>query len=133
MIQQERMPTRRVPGTLVLAITNLIAFCVVFTPGAWSTVPALRYLNVPWLEVLLISMFLVSAILLFLSTVLRRWSLFNVGTVFSVFVWGNVCGSIFLTFLFNDGVSFIAVGMTFFVLAGQLSMALVPMSPLADK
>lgn len=120
-----RFHWRRVPGTLALAIANLIATFVYLDVGASARAPVVARLggSVTWGFA-----FGLSAAFLFAAILTRRWSLLNVGSVLSLFAWTATSSSIFLLWLTGVGyVSTITLALIWWMFAGQFAMLVTPL------
>jgi len=123
-----KIPLRRLPGIVVLGITNLIAGLFVFDVEVFSEAFIRVYLTsmVP-LEVWSI-FFFSSGLSLVFSGFYRRWWVFNIGATLSLFLWGAISTSIFVS-LFTDRAepSPITLAMAWWMLGGQVAMLIPPL------
>ena len=119
---------RRIPGTLSLAITNLIAGLVAFFPPedfeAGITAILAKYASAQVWG----SAFLVSGVLLVIAAIIRRWGVLNVGSGLSLFMWLFV-GGVFLQAWVTGTVAIspIALSLIFWIMVGQATMLFVPL------
>lgn len=71
---------------------------------------------------------LVSALLLAVAAVTRRWTPLNIGGALSLFVWSTTGLAIVLLWASGGpGISTIALAMVWWSIAGQATMLVVPM------
>lgn len=127
VVPRPYIPTRRVPGTLALASTNFLAAYVGFDPELYADVEALRYVQRITPFSIWAIVFLLSGLLLLLSTITRRWFVFNAGAVLSLFLWATVVFSLFAVWLRGTLVSPIGLAMAWWMLVGQITMLAVPL------
>jgi hypothetical protein len=111
-----------------LGITNLIAGLFVFDLVVFSETFISIYLD----QIMPVKawglLFLFSGLTLTGATMYRRWWLFNVGAALSLFLWGAVTISIFASWLADrTSLSPIALALAWWMLAGQMSMLIVPL------
>lgn len=129
MIQKTSIPRRRIPGTLALGTTNLIASLYIFRFTGTAPDVIGRYMSkyVP-LDIWGV-LVLFSGILLIMSTLYRRWDIFNVGAALSLFFWAVVVGSIFASWITGnrEALSSIALGMAWWMMFGQMAMLFAPL------
>ena len=120
--------TRRIPGTLVLAATNLIA--------AWSWVDDTAFRTSPLFAVardfaplpVWVTLWVVSAIGLVVAVVRRSLVVLHVSAALSMAVWSAAVAGIFwATVVHGLSVSPVALALLFWMAAGQFSMFLAPL------
>ena len=123
-----RIPLRRVPGTLILGLTNLIAGLFVVDLGLFVDSFISVYLGRIMPVGIWGTLFLISGAFLVVSGFYRRWWVFNFGATLSLFLWGAVSISIFASWAANRAsLSPIALAMAWWMLAGQVAMLIVPL------
>lgn len=126
--QPGRFTSRRVPGTAVLGVTNLIAAQILLTGDTFVEAEALVYLRQIGSEFAWGASFAMSAVLLLVACFNRRWSLLNAGSVISLFVWTAAGVSLFAAWLTGNALlSPIALALAFWMVAGQAAMLVVPL------
>lgn len=123
-----QMPLRRIPGTLALGITNIIAGLFAFNLNSFTDTFVSAYLTQIFPIGVWGVVFLASGFTLVGSTIYRRWWLFNIGAGMSLFLWAAVSFSIFASwFSGRTLLSPIALAMAFWMLVGQMTMLIVPL------
>jgi len=123
-----RMPPRRIPGTAVLAITNLIAATTIIYHDWYGDVQALIYLTAWAPPIVMNSLFLFAGMLLTAAVITRRWWVLNVGAGLSLFVWTATAGAILATWALTEGsYSPIALALAWWMAAGQAAMLFSPL------
>lgn len=127
-MEERQYHWRRIPGTLVLAITNIIAslllwFPVEFERSALLQIPA--SLAPAWVWGL---SFLLCGLSLLASTIWRRWVLLNIGSAMSLFLWTFMTTAVIIKVIFGSPmVSPVAFALFFWMFAGQVAMLFVPL------
>lgn len=126
--QPGRFTKRRVPGTAVLGITNLIAAQILLVGDVFGGAEALVYLRQIGSEFVWGASFAMSSALLLAACFTRRWALLNAGSVISLFVWTAVGVSLFAAWLSGNALlSPIALALAFWMVGGQAAMLVVPL------
>ena len=123
-----RMHWRRIPGTLVLAITNFIASTIALSPDVFEHTPVLFYVGRIANSIIWGSLFLLSAIFLTLGALTRRWLPFNIGAAMSLGIWTAIGAAILLSGITGTAeFSVIATAIVFWIVGGQATMLVVPL------
>lgn len=117
---------RRVPGTLALAITNLIAAGMVVEHDAFGYsidgVFGSYYLITNGV------LLLIAAFLLLIAAVTRRWLPLNLGSFLSLFVWSSISFRIIALWLAHEiSLAPLEAALLFWMIIGQASMLFVPL------
>lgn len=123
-----RFHWRRVPGTLALALTNLIAAALVVFSTTFEVAPVtVKAAGVApaWVWGVL---FGISGAFLALSVVTRRWTHLNIGSALSLFLWTFMLSQVLLGWLTGHfTLSPVAVALMFWMFAGQATMLFAPL------
>lgn len=119
---------RRIPGTLALATTNLIAGLLILDKEAFETnivTSSAASMAPPGFYA---SLFLMAASTLFLATIMRNWSLLNIGSGTSLFVWTFVSAAIVIAWASGTLIlTPLALALLFWIVVGQATMLFVPL------
>ena len=122
-----RIPSRRIPGTLALATTNLMASAIGYNSQSYMDIGVLRYVQRITPFPVWSGLFALSGSLLIAAVLTKRWSVFNVGAALSLFVWATVTLSIFAVWFRGGTLSPIGLAMAWWMLIGQVSMLATPL------
>lgn len=121
-----RFHWRRIPGTAVLAITNLFASIALFDAASFNG--SADYARTTFEGRLWAVAFLLSFLFLVISIFTRRWTPLNVGSALSMFGWIAI-GLTMLTSWVSGEVSLspIVFPLIVWVIFGQMTMLFVPL------
>jgi len=124
----QRFAVRRIPGTAILAITNLIAATLLVNPDRFGEVAALTYVRMLGGDHVWGFWFLAGGLFLTVASFTRRWWLLNVGSVISLFAWTAVAFSLMASAVTGQAdLSPIAIALAWWMFAGQIAMLIVPL------
>lgn len=119
---------RRIPGTGALAITNLIAADLLFSPAQYEVSPVFTVARMIFPSEVWAFFFGLSGLFLLIAVLTRRWFWLNIGSVMSLFAWTAISVAAFSAWLLDDvQLSPIAGALFFWMIAGQAAMLIVPL------
>jgi len=119
---------RRIPGTLTLSITNLIAAGLLIFPETFETAPVNSYVAALAPGWAFGWAFFAAGFFLALSTVTRRWTHLNIGSGVSLFIWTfQTAGIVVAAVQGAVALSPIAYALLFWMSFGQATMLFVPL------
>lgn len=123
-----RFHWRRVPGTLSLAVANVMSAGVLLDTRIFNTADIHVYsraLAPAWVWG---TIFLAAGLFLTAAVMTRRWFLLNIGSALSLFVWTAISVAAMLAWLFGRvEVSPIASALLLWMTAGQAAMLITPL------
>jgi len=123
-----RFHWRRVPGTLALAITNLIGAALLFDITRYAGTPVLFYIHRFGGTAFWGAVFLLSGVFLLAAAVTRRWLPLNLGSFLSLFGWSATSIGVIMTGIIGSTtLSPVAYALAFWMVSGQATMLITPL------
>lgn len=119
---------RRIPGTLALAMTNLLAAGLLLDSSVFDTSAVLIIARTVMSANMWGALFLLSGVTLLVATVNRKLLWLNIGSTISLFSWIAISLAGIMAWFFGEvELSPIAGGLFFWMMAGQAAMLVVPL------